>query len=109
MTEDKYKQIIETAIKRGWKKKWKHLRIELVQNKENFIQFVGVDSDVMEECSWHDVNLEEIEELKELCRVLWKAPNKNPGTEIKWIRHFKNLVFLEDWSARRDYIIKNFK
>lgn len=119
----KFKQILKHAIEKGWKKerlemkylKWWHSKkipsdyptSILEGNKVAHYYFYYESFNVLK------VNLEEIEELKELCRVLWERDCKEDW-EKKWHEsqarvHFKMLIDLNSWKERKEYIETNFK
>ena len=83
-----FKKIIETAIERGWKGR-----------KGNPMGYIQIDVE------GRQVNLEDIETLKALCRVLW---NKELAV-IHAEDHLIKLFNLNSWKSRKQYIIKNFK
>ena len=89
-----FKKIIETAIERGF--------------KANPTEYIIIDVE------GRQVNLEDIETLKELCRVLWgEEAQVDEFGEFDlampmYYCHLFRLVNLSSWTDRKSYIEGNF-
>ena len=117
----KFKDIISHAISKGWKKE--EIKGKVIKNSVSESQHGEIVYEDEDQYPWRkgacQVNLEEIEEFKSLCKVLWgdgwfsygkPKHNSDVGYDCYiWEFHFDRMVNLSSWKKRREYIISNFK